>query len=322
MPALYGSQPDKVIELLNRRRGFGYRPGDNDGNRIGLIVEGGSMRGAISSAALDTLSQLGFRGCFDEVWGTSSGAINAAYFVSGQSGLGTTIYSEIATDPAFINVWRWPEIMDIDRLFDNLLAAGKLFDIEAIMRSRTDLYISTTDVDTGSATFFSNRDNRPEIILPALRASACAPMFTNRTEGIDLRFYNDGMIQAAIPVSAAAARCTHLVAALTRRIGYRKRRSAIVAFAESLRLWNYSRAYRQSYRIRHVHYNRALDTLFAGQTSPCSLVIAPGPEDNVISKSETRTKNLKQATEESMLRVAAIFSPPSASSMLIAESSA
>ena len=80
MSALYGSQPGKVIELLNRRRTTGYQAGDRDGSRIGLIVEGGSMRGAISSAALDALSRLGYRGCFDEVWGTSSGAINAAYF--------------------------------------------------------------------------------------------------------------------------------------------------------------------------------------------------------------------------------------------------
>jgi predicted patatin/cPLA2 family phospholipase len=307
MNQLYGSQPVKVIELLNQRRRIGYRPGDSDGNRIGLIVEGGSMRGAISSAALGALSQLGYRSCFDEVWGTSSGAINAAYFVSGQTNLGTTIYYEIATDPAFINIWRWPNAMDIDRLFDNLLAAGKLMDIDAIMHSGTDLYISATDVDTGSAVYFSNRDNRPEIIIPALRASACAPMFTNRTEGIDLNFYNDGMAQAALPVAAAAMRCTHLVAALTRKIGYRKQRSAILGFVEAMRLRAYSREYRRSYRSRHVLYNRALDTLFDGRASPCSLVIAPGPRDDLIGKSETRTRSLTQAIGQSRDRVEAIF---------------
>ena len=314
---LYGRKPRNVIELLNKRRQSSYHPGDSDGNRIGLIVEGGSMRGIISSAALDALAELGYRDCFDEVWGTSSGAINAAYFVSGQVGIGTAIYHEVATSSAFINLWRWPDLIDIDWLIDNLVASGKLLDIEGIMRSRTDLHISATNVDTGTAAFFSNRDNRPDIIIPALRASACAPLYTTRNEQIDSHFYNDGMVQAGIPVATAAARCTHLVAALTRRIGYRKRRPALLALFESVRLRGYSDAYRQNYRMRHILYNNALDILFSGDAGPHSLVIAPGPRDNLVRNSETRAKLLKQAIRESTDRIEQIFATKSHSNEML-----
>ena len=245
------------------------------------------------------------------MWGTSSGAINAAYFVSGQVGIGTAIYHEVATSSAFINLWRWPDLIDIDWLIDNLIASGKLLDIEAIMRSRTDLHISATNVDTGTAAFFSNRDNRPDIIIPALRASTCAPLYTTRNEQIDSNFYSDGMVQAGIPVAAAAATCTHVVAALTRRIGYRKRRPTLLALFESVRLRGYSEAYRHNYRLRHILYNNALDILFADDAGPHSLVIAPGPRDNLVRNSETRVKSLKQAIRESTERVERIFAAKS-----------
>lgn len=308
MNEIYGSCPGEVIALLDRRRRLGYRPGVSDGNRVGLIVEGGSMRGVISSAALDALHRLGYGNCFDEVWGTSSGAINAAYFVSGQTSLGTAIYYEIATDPAFISIWKWPNILDIDWLIDRLIASGKMLDIEAIMQSKTDLYVSATEIDTGVAAFFSNRDGRPEIIVPALRASVCAPLFTDRTEQIDAHSYNDGMVQAGLPVAAAAARCTHLVAALTREMGYRKRKSSMFSFYERFRLRGYSRAYRHNYRVRHIAYNNALETLFSGQNGPHSLVIAPATRQEVIGNSDTRVASLKQAIWASRMRVQAIFS--------------
>src|ERR1700691_5746473 len=169
---LYGKQPAKVIDLLNRRRQAGYVAGrDQDGARLGLIVEGGAMRGAISSGTVDALYQLGYGTCFDEVWGNSAGALNAAYFVSGQITLGTTIYYEHATDPACINMWNWPDPLAVGWLIDNWIAAGKPLDIPVVMRSGTDLYIATTIVETGEARFFSNRDKRPENILPVFRRS-------------------------------------------------------------------------------------------------------------------------------------------------------
>ena len=143
------------------------------------------MRGATSSGAVDALYQLGFGGCFDEVWGNSAGALNAAYFVSGQITLGTTIYYENATDPAFINLRNWPDPLDVDWLMRNWIAAGKPLDIGALMKSPTDLYIATSNATTGSAHFFSNRDGRPELMLPALQASCSVPLFVTKKVLID-----------------------------------------------------------------------------------------------------------------------------------------
>ena len=306
--SLNGKNPQKVIDLLRRRRDAGYVVGrDNDGARLALVVEGGAMRGATSSGAVDALYQLGFGGCFDEAWGSSAGALNAAYFVSGQITLGTTIYYENATDPAFINLRNWPDPLNVDWLIRNWIGAGKPLDIGAVMRSPTDLYLAATNATTGSAHFFSNRDGRPEIILPALQASCSVPLFVTKKTLIDGVAYNDGLVEAGIPLEIAARRCTHVVAALTREIGYRKSYSRLFAALESLILRRYSREYLARYHRRWLSYNAALDALTGGELPPNALIIAPAPGDLVLRNGENRPAPLKQAIGEAMRRVERIF---------------
>jgi predicted patatin/cPLA2 family phospholipase len=305
---LYGKQPAEVIALLNRRRQANFVAGqDQDGARVALIVEGGAMRGAISSGTVDALYQLGYGTCFEEVWGNSAGALNGAYFVSGQITLGTTVYYENATDPTFINLWNWPDPLAVEWLINNWIAAGKPLDIAAVMRSSTDLYIAATNADTGEPRFFSNRENRPEIMMPALQASCSVPLFVTKKVVIDGAPYNDGLVQAGIPLGVPARRCTHIVAALTRSVGYRKKYTKLIGFLENLVLRGYSKEYLRRYHARHIGYNAALDALLSGEYPPRSLIIAPSPSETVIKNGENRPGPLKRAVGESMARVERIF---------------
>jgi len=308
-PTLHGRLPKTVISLLEQRRAHGYRAGvDYDGNRIALVVEGGAMRGVISSAAIDALFQLGFWTCFDDVYGTSSGALNAAYFVSGQITLGTTIYYENAIDPEFIDVWRWPDPLDIKWLIKNWIVNGKPLDVSAVMASGCDLYISTTNIRTGELHYFSNREGRPDIIIPALRASCSTPVFVTHREPIGSEYYNDGLVHAAIPITEASARNSHVVAVLTRPVGYRKVPSILQRAVEWYRVRRYPEPYRKAFFRHHAVYNDALDMCYLGTSNMATLVLAPGSDDYVVANSENRPDPLKRAVRESMKRVAHAFS--------------
>jgi len=73
-----------VLELLRQRMLDGSRPGGRrDGCKLGLVVEGGGMRGIVTGAMLMGLLGCDARGCFDGVYGASAGAINATYFLTG-----------------------------------------------------------------------------------------------------------------------------------------------------------------------------------------------------------------------------------------------
>src|SRR5579862_5030440 len=76
------SQPE-VLRLLQDRARTGSRPGQRaDEHRIVLAVEGGGMRGTVSAGMALALQELGFLPAFDAVYGSSAGAITAAWLVS------------------------------------------------------------------------------------------------------------------------------------------------------------------------------------------------------------------------------------------------
>ena len=73
-----------ALQLLRTRCLAGSRPGQRrDPFKLGLVVEGGGMRGCVSGGALQALADLGLRDCFDALYGSSAGAINGTYFLSG-----------------------------------------------------------------------------------------------------------------------------------------------------------------------------------------------------------------------------------------------
>src|SRR5579884_4151607 len=90
---VHGINPISTMDLL-KERAYWWRRGNppTDGRKVGLIVEGGAMRGVISCASLMALEELGLTDVFDEVYGASAGAVNAAYFLAGQAAYATSIY--------------------------------------------------------------------------------------------------------------------------------------------------------------------------------------------------------------------------------------
>src|SRR5262244_248370 len=118
---VYGVKPTNAIEVIKERARRCRKGRDvSDGRKTALIVEGGAMRGVISCAALMALEELGMTSVFDEVYGASAGAVNAAYFLAGQAALATTIYYQKVNSTRFIRrLWHRP-IVNIDALFDSV----------------------------------------------------------------------------------------------------------------------------------------------------------------------------------------------------------
>src|SRR5215471_14383302 len=124
-----------VIEILHARKARGSRAPHGDGARVALCVEGGAMRGVISAGMVSALEALGLTHAFDAVYGSSAGAINAAYFVAGQARLGTTIYFEDINNRHFIDLRRTllgRPIVDLGFLLDDVVERRKRLDCDAL----------------------------------------------------------------------------------------------------------------------------------------------------------------------------------------------
>src|SRR5437588_12812210 len=143
---LYGVNPTSTIDLLKeraRRAKQGREPAD--GRKLGLVVEGGAMRGVISCASLMALEELGMTNVFDEVYGASAGAVNAAYFLAGQAGYATTIYYQKINNTRFIGRFWHRKIVNIDELFDAIIKSERPLCVDKALASRSQLFITIAD---------------------------------------------------------------------------------------------------------------------------------------------------------------------------------
>ena len=75
-----------VLQLMRERTRQGSTPRRrSDDARLVLLVEGGSSRGAYSSGMTIAIEQLGLLPLFDAVYGSSAGALNAAWLLCGRA---------------------------------------------------------------------------------------------------------------------------------------------------------------------------------------------------------------------------------------------
>src|SRR6476661_7065368 len=150
--SVYGVNPTRTIDLLKERARLakqGREP--EDGRKVGLIVEGGAMRGVISCAALMALEELGLTGVFDEVYGASAGAVNAAYFLAGQAGYATTIYYQTINTTRFIRRMWHRQVVDLDELFQSIVGRERPLHTERVLASRSKLFVVVADANTGES---------------------------------------------------------------------------------------------------------------------------------------------------------------------------
>ena len=167
-----------VIDILRRRKARGSKPPHGDGAKVALCVEGGGMRAVVSAGMVWALEHLGLTHAFDAVYGSSAGAINAAYFLAGQAAVGTTIYYEDINNRKFINLWRAigsRPILDLGYLLDEVAIRRKPLDVARVIGAASPLSVMATDAATGRRAILRNFSDGRDLIA-AMRAGATMPI--------------------------------------------------------------------------------------------------------------------------------------------------
>ncbi|MBE6638933.1 MAG: patatin family protein [Ruminococcaceae bacterium] len=169
-------------------------------SKIGLVLEGGAMRGIYTAGVLDVFMEKGLR--FDGVIGVSAGAIHGCSFVSGQHGRSLRYIKKYRGDYRFMSVrsfLRTGNVVDPEFCYKEIPERLDVFDNEAFMQSPTQFYVTCADLETGHAHHQHITDMNAQIDY--LRASASLPYFSKIVE-IDGRKYLDGGCADSIPVMA------------------------------------------------------------------------------------------------------------------------
>ena len=212
-----------ALQVLRQRVITKSQPGArNDNFKLGLVIEGGGMRGCVSGGSLQALADLGLRESFDAVYGSSAGAINGSFFLANQLDC-VQIYSDHIASEEFINLRRLlsrrpdlPPALNLNFLLDHVMQSVHPLDVDAVLNSNIPLNVVASSLDTLSPILLSNFDSR-EDLMTSLRASATVPEVAG--EPVLHRGHRlvDAAVFEAVPFrSAIADGCTHVLVLCTR----------------------------------------------------------------------------------------------------------
>mmetsp|Transcript_35026 Transcript_35026/g.99283 ORF Transcript_35026/g.99283 Transcript_35026/m.99283 type:complete len:410 (-) Transcript_35026:153-1382(-) len=222
-----------ALQLIADRAHSDSLPGNrSDPYKLGLVVEGGGMRGAVSAGMLVALHDMGLPRVFDAVYGSSAGAINLTYFLSGQRE-GVNIYADFLSNKDFIDLSRlWKRnswVLDLDFLLEKIMQEVVPLDWGAVLNNEIPLKAVASCLNTLQPVMLDNFEDEHDL-LTCLRASANVPGIA----GAPVAHRGHSLVDAAVfePIPFPMAlrdRCTHVLVLCSRPDPQRMIRNPIMA---------------------------------------------------------------------------------------------
>lgn len=210
--SLRGVRSDLVIDAI-RQRAMGADL--LNGRKIGLVLEGGGMRGSTPAGGALALGHLGLADTFDDVYATSAAVMNASYFLTAQEDMGISVYFDDLTDRRFYKMSRLWKVLDIDYVINEVVLKRKPLNIRRLLDMKTRLHVSVMDRSNGEG-FLVNLKQSEEDAVKVLHAALAIPVFYNRSVEINGRDCVDGGLVIPFPLRQAIADgCTDILVLLS-----------------------------------------------------------------------------------------------------------
>lgn len=237
---------------------------------VGLVLEGGAMRGMYTAGVLDVFMENGISA--EKAVGVSAGALFGVNLLSGQKGRVIRYNKRFNGDPDYLGIrplLREGNIVSTQYAYEDVPHKLDPFDDEAFQNSAGEFYAVVTNVRTGEPEYIRITSVFEQ--MDVLRASGSLP-FLSHAVPIGKEKYLDGGISDSIPFLWLAHQgCDKLVVILTRDIHYRK---APAYPGASIYKAKYP-AIAALLKSRHLRYNESVEQLLRWEDMGKAFVIRP-----------------------------------------------
>lgn len=256
---------------------------------IGLVLEGGGLRGTFTSGVVDFF--LDNKIYFPYTIGVSAGACNGISYTSRQRGRAKTTNIEMMEKFNYVG-WRQllhkGTLIDMDLLFIDFPEKLVPFDFERFKNSSTFFEMVATNCTTGKAEYLHEEQDE-KLLTKICRASSslpyiCKPVFINQKPMLD------GGIVDSIPLQRAIEKgFAKNVVVLTRPKGYRKspKNLQLPRF-----IYKQYPHLREALNKRNKLYNNQLEFVEKKEKEGSIVVVAP-QIDLKVGRMETNISKLK-----------------------------
>ena len=191
---------------------------------IGLVLEGGAMRGLYTSGVLDVFLDNNIK--VDGIIGVSAGVLFGVNYVSKQKGRSIRYNKKFARDKRYMVMRSFlttGNIINRDFAYYEIPTKLDIFDEETFEKSDTDFWATVTNIETGEAEYI--KLEKPIEQMEVLRATSAMPLVSKIVEW-DNKKYLDGGVSDSIPVEKCKSMgYDKIIVVLTRTIEYRKKKA-------------------------------------------------------------------------------------------------
>ncbi len=253
------------MELINRNE------------KVGLVLEGGGMRGLYTTGVLDVLMEEKLFA--DAVIGVSAGAIFGSSYMSEQHGRGLRYNLKYINDDRYVSMKSWLKtgnIFNAEFCYDELPKKLDIYDYDKFRENATKIpfYVCCTNVDTGKPEYIRCTDFRKD--MDYMRASASLPLVSKIVYKGGKKLL-DGGTGDSIPIDYfRSIGYKKNIVVLTRPAGYVKHPSS----SAKLLKFRYKKypEFIQANLNRHDNYNKSLRSVEEYEKQGEALIIRPSIE--------------------------------------------
>ncbi len=193
---------------------------------IGLLLEGGAMRGLYTAGVLDVWMQNNIS--VDGIIGVSAGALFGMNYKSKQPGRVLRYNRNYAASKEYMgfhSLLTTGDVMNKDFCFNRIVHELDPVDFDTYQRSKEKFYAVVTNIETGKAEYIEIDDLRNKAQMEYLRASGSMPFLSNPV-CVNGKKYLDGGIADSIPINKIMSMgYDRVLVVLTRPESYRKKKS-------------------------------------------------------------------------------------------------
>lgn len=192
------------------------------GEKTGLVLEGGAMRGMFTAGVLDVFMENEVQ--IDGIIGVSAGALFGVNFLSNQPGRVIRYNKKYAGDKrnmGLYSLFTTGDIVNKDFAYYTVPQQFDIFDDQTFMDSEIPFYAVVTNMETGQPEYMQVKSVFQDMEI--LRASGSMP-FVTKPVVINGQKYLDGGVSDSIPYKKFFEMgYEHLIVVLTRDIDYVKK---------------------------------------------------------------------------------------------------
>ena len=260
--------------------------------KIGLVLEGGAMRGLYTAGVLDVFMENNID--VDGIIGVSAGVLFGVNYLSKQKGRVLRYNKKFIKDKRYMGLYSLlttGNIVNKDFSFYEIPYKLDIFDDETYKKSKTEFYATITNVDTGKAEYVKLKSVLEQ--MEVVRATSAMPFVSKMVE-LDGNKYLDGGIADSIPID----KCKELgydkiILVLTRPIKYRKKRDN--ELITKIKYYKYPNL-ANTINNRYKKYNETVEKIIGMENKKEIFVIRPSKHVN-IKRIEKNVNKLQEMYE-------------------------